>query len=490
MCRPAEALARERRSPYRRGMRTPRFATLLALTILATGQLAAQSPSITVIAAPGFRARPIRQHQLSWQVAFDTAAGGIVAQRVALGLFTFGGTVRVDGIAPYAREAERAGYADSARFVSDGRVVLAVADSAAAGPIQVEPRGIAGANAGRLLLGAAGWPIARVVVVTLEPLDLFVTAGGAGFGERDRVRLDDVAGVAYVSDPAASPAVVAIALGRGARGRMQTGIVETMVERNYDGAVGRERRNVNRLVLYVEPDRTGEGAMSAEILFGLGRSEAEALEAARGGSLGVPAAAAVPRITTPLPEIALALGHLAGTAAWIGGPAPWVSPDPTWPRGDELWRQLGTEVRRLVTRDYGRPDSAAVDFTSLRTRLVEGLFGIEHDGDRLAVAPRLDGIADTFTWRVDGLRVGSDSLALAYRPADRRVTVTVGAARRVRLSLRFLWLSGASCVTMRRGQWPVERLPLVMMTDGTGYVDVRSGYDPAAITVTAAGCGG
>jgi len=43
---------------------------------------------------------------------------------------------------------------------------------------------------------------------------------------------------------------------------------------------------------------------------------------------------------------------------------------------------------------------------------------------------------------------------------------------------------------MRRGQWPVERLQLVMMDDGSGYVDVRSGYDPAAITVSAGGCGG
>jgi hypothetical protein len=461
---------------------------LAPLTDLPTYRLSAQA--ITVIAAPGFRARPIRQHQLSYQVAFDTAAGGILARRVALGLFTFGGTVRVDGIAPYSREAEPAGYPDSARFEADGRVVLAVADSAAAGPIQVEPRGIAGANAGRLLLRAAGWPIARVVVVTFEPLDLFVTAGGAGFGERDRVRLDDVAGVAYVSDPAASPAVVAIALGRGARGRMQTGMVEMMVERDYDGAVGRERRSVSRLVLYVEPDRAGDGAMSAEILFGLGRSEAEALEAARSGSLDAPAATAQPRITTPLPEIALALAHLAGAASWVGGPAPWVSPDPTWPRGDELWRQLSGEARRLVTRDYGRPDSVAVDLTSLRTRLLEGLFGLEHDRDRIVIAPRLEGIADTFAWRVEGLRVGSDSLALLYRPADRRATITVGAARRVRLALRFPWLSGEACVIMRRGQWPVERLQLVMMDDGSGYVDVRSGYDPAAITVSAGGCGG
>jgi hypothetical protein len=438
-----------------------------------------------VIAAPGFRARPIQQHQLTFQVAVDSAAGGVVARRLALGAFTLTGTVRVDGIAPFARDTDRPGYSDSARFESDGRVMLVVADSAARGPIVVEPRGIAGANAGRLLLSATGWPANRVLVVTLEPLDLFVTESRRGYGTRDRVRIDDVRGVAYVSDSAAPPAVIAIGMGRGARGRVQTELTDIVLERDYGGATGRERRSVNRLVMIVEPDRNDAGDMRAEILFGMGRSEAEAWTAAQSGGLDVPAAAALPRITTPDPSVALALAHLVGAAAWTGS-APAVAAD-TALGGAELWRRITSDARQLINRDYGRSDSVAPDAARFRSRVLHGLFGIEEASDRIRIAPRLDGAADDFTWRIEGWRLGSDTLSLRYRPADRRASLVVGALRRVRLEFRFPWLDAASCVTARRGPDAPERLGLVMTSDGSGYVDLRAAFEPAVVSI-AAGC--
>jgi len=132
----------------------------------------AQAQAIVVPAAAGFRARPVAQYQFQFQVAVDTGEGGLVVRRLAIGALTFTGAVRVDGVAPFAREAETAPYGDSARFEPDGRVVLAVADREARGPIAVEPRGVPGGPAARLLLSAAGWPLNRVLVVTIDPLYL------------------------------------------------------------------------------------------------------------------------------------------------------------------------------------------------------------------------------------------------------------------------------------------------------------------------------
>lgn len=448
--------------------------------------LFSQAQPILVPAAHGFRPRPIQQHQFRYQIAVDTGAGGLVARQVALESFTFGGTLRVDGIAPFAREVERAGYADTARFEPDGRNVLAIADRAARGPIHVEVRGIAGSSAGRLIFSGTGWPANRVLEITIEPLDLYVTATRRGYAVRDRVRIDDTRGVAYVSDTAAAPAVIAIGMGRGARGRLQSGTADVVLERDFGGETGRERRTVNRLVLFVEPDRTDEGVMRAEVVFGLGRSEAEALAAAQGGTSGVPFAPPLPRLTMASSDANLALFHLQGAAAWLPQrPAPAESIAGT---GAELWRGVMEEVGRIVQRDYGRPDSASRDAAAFAHRLLRGVFGIERREDRVLIAPRVDGAADNFTWRVDGFRLPGDSLSYAYRPDTRRITVTVGAVRRVRLQFRLPWLASTACAEARRGPDPAERLALVMMDDGSGYVDVRAGFEPVTVTVSAA-CG-
>lgn len=447
----------------------------------------AQSQPIIVPAAPGFRPRPVQQHQFRFEVAVDTGAGGLVARQLALESFSFGGTLRVDGIAPGQRQVQTAGYRDSARFESDGRVVLGVADREARGPIQVELRGVSGSSAGRLIFTAAGWPPNRVLEITIEPLDLFVTATRRGFASRDRLRIDDTRGVAYLSDTAAAPAVVAIGMGRGARGRLQSGSAEVVLERDFGGTVGRERRTVNRLVLFVEPDRSEEGEMRAEVVFGIGRSEAEALAAAQGGTPGVPFATPLPRLTMPSPDANLALAHLMGTAAWLP-PRP-LPADPIPGTGAELWRGIMEEVGRIVHRDYGRADSAARDAAAFQHRLLRGVFGIDRIEERVVIAPRVDGAADDFTWRVDGFRFAGDSLSYAYRPDTRRLVVVVGAVRRVRLHYRLPWLAGTNCVESRRGPDPAERLPLVMMDDGSGFVDIRAGFEPVTVTLSAAACG-
>jgi hypothetical protein len=109
--------------------------------------------------------------------------------------------------------------------------------------------------------------------------------------------------------------------------------------------------------------------------------------------------------------------------------------------------------------------------------------------DEVDVAPHLDGIADDFTWRLTGWRIAGDSLDVTYRPADRAATLRLAAFHRTRFVLRFPWLSGASCVEIRRGGAPVERLLLVQLVDGSAYVDVRGGFAPAEIRISASACG-
>jgi len=481
MCGAFATLAREGAPVYRWLMRT----WLLLLAAALPCRAAAQS--IAVVGAPGFRARPVHQRQLAFTVAVDTAAGGLVLRDLAIGAFTFTGSVRLDAVAPFARAPEPAGYADSARFERDGRVILEIADSAARGPIEFEPRGAAGVNGARLLMRAHGWPMNRVLVVTIDPFDLYVTATRAGYATRDPVRVDTEHGVVFLSDTAASPAVVAVAMGRGAHGRIQADASTILVDRNYDGVIAHERRAVSRLTLFIEPDRSDSGEMHAEVDVGLGRSESEALAAAQGGDASVPAAALLPRITTPAPEVTLALAQLAGAAAWVDATP--AAPPPDTATGPALWREIAPVAQAIVTRDYGRPDSAATAFARLRGLVVRELFGVWQDSDQVNIAPRLDGVADDFTWQLDNWRFDNDSLRLSYRPADRRAEILVGALYRVRLHVAFPWLGPTSCVIAQRGSEPPEHLMLVALRDGTAYVDIRGAFDPARITLAASGCG-
>jgi hypothetical protein len=160
------------------------------------------------------------------------------------------------------------------------------------------------------------------------------------------------------------------------------------------------------------------------------------------------------------------------------------------------WRLLAVEAERIVRVNYGRPgergdNNGLFQFSvgSYLDLLARGVFGVDEHVDEVEVAPHVDGVADDFTWRIDGWRLSDDTLGISYRPADRAATLRVAAFHRTRLVLRFPWLAASSCVQVRRGAAPVERLPLVTMVDGSAYVDVRGGFDPAELRVSASACG-
>jgi hypothetical protein len=102
--------------------------------------------------------------------------------------------------------------------------------------------------------------------------------------------------------------------------------------------------------------------------------------------------------------------------------------------------------------------------------------------------PHVDGIDDTFTWRLDGWRVRGDTLSVHYRPADRAATIRLTALTRQRLALAFPWFGPQGCVVVRRGP-DTERLTPVFLRDGTAYVDLRGAFDPADVRVSAS-CAG
>jgi hypothetical protein len=161
------------------------------------------------------------------------------------------------------------------------------------------------------------------------------------------------------------------------------------------------------------------------------------------------------------------------------------------------WRHLSEEADRIVRVNYGRPgerggDNGLFQFSagSYLDLVARGLFGVDEHVDEVEVAPHVDGLADDFTWRLDGWRLSGDTLSVVYRPADRAVTVRLAASRRTRLVLRFPWLAPDACAQLRRGRAPIEQLPLVMRVGPSAYVDVRSGSEPAELRVSATACGG
>ena len=163
--------------------------------------------------------------------------------------------------------------------------------------------------------------------------------------------------------------------------------------------------------------------------------------------------------------------------------------------GAIAWRWLTDVSAQGIQATYGRlpwsPEGSGLSLHAVGAVLDvigRGLFGVDEHLDRIEIAPHLDGLADTHTWRLDGWRLAGDSLGISYRPADRAVTLRIGALTRQRLVLRFPWLTPGSCVTARRGVTPAETLPLVAMADGSAYVDVRGYFEPAEVRLSGASC--
>ncbi len=612
-----------------RGWRTAAVAALLAGG--GGGRLGAQgAPPITVVGTRAFRPTAVMAPHLGYVVVVDSAAGGLVLSDLTIPPVTFTGTVAIEGIQPGAREPEVRPYADTVRFEGDGRVTLLVADRAGRPPLVVETFGSRSAAAGRIVITAPQWPLGRALLVTIEPADLYEQHWRAsGYGIRDRIRVDDRRNIAFFADSTALNTTVAIGLGGGARGRIQTDATSIVLVQQFGEAVGRERRTVGKLVLAIDPTRDAAGTARAEILLGLGASEEDAVQAMQIGAAEPPVPALAPpslRVVTPSPDVGVLLAHvlnaarpmfdwdrLAGesalpsaaddpgvraAAAWYtaqvalqlgaaaascseyrlfkryadaAGHPPAVLAQRLGARGRYLWTgdssagtpdqaaagQLlrgfacyratrdsawitaeGSTLRRLaggsdeappfgtaeldaaaarlappvdtgaiawrwltdvsaqgIQATYGRlpwsPEGSGLSLHAagaVLDALGRGLFGVDERFDHITIAPHLDGIADTQTWRLDGWPLTGDSLSVSYRPADRAATIRIAALTRRRLVLRFPWLSSGACVTARRGVQPTETLMLVELADGSAYVDVRGAWDPAVLTVAAGGC--
>lgn len=757
----------------------------------AAAPLAAQA--VTVVATRAFRPTAVLQPHAQYWLATDSADGALLYKDVTINPVTIG-TVRIEGIQPMARQGEPRPAPDTVRFDPDGRVVLAVSNGPGRPPLGVELTGSRTAPALRIAITARAWPLTRVMLVTIAPADINEHRWhSVGWGVADRVRIDDRANAAYLSDTTTGPTTVAVRIGGGASGRIQSDAADVMVTRDVGGARTVERRHVPALTFIVDPVRDADGTARADILIGLGTSEAEADQAAQAATgLTWPAYPRPSlRVTTPSSDVGLLLSHLLGaarpmldydriaglrnmpagsytflaafdrdgwygamTALQLGDPGvvcseyqlfkrfaeadgaqrheiwnrlgnrgrvlwtdPWggrwfgdkepyqllkgyacyratrdaawlaaelpnlrrivrfmlatdhdgdgllegasdatysemsplgddstyaaedpyvnalsayaldrvaeledvasagagdslraagdslraaaariraalprlwrpdhqwfayhalpdgsrswdhehlqpvdalvfggvtdsaivramvshvlrsawwdatvrgftmVPPDDSWYDPGSYWRGIGWHILDFkalqAVLTYGTPEQRAVAWQRLTdetTRIIRvnyarpgeradnnglfmfsagayvdligrGLFGVAERLDELEIAPHLDGIADTQTWRLDGWILGRDTLSVAYRPADRALTFRLGALYRTRVVLRLPWLTPEGCVTARRGPDAPERLTPVFRVDGSAYVDLRGAFDPAEVRVSAAACG-
>jgi hypothetical protein len=251
-------------------------------------------------------------------VAVDSETGQIELRDLAIPPVVFG-TVRVEGIQPFQRESAPRAFADTVRFEADGRVVLLRADERGRPPIAIEVVGARGAAGGRLVITAPRWPLNRVLLVTVAPADIYEMGwGSVGFAVRDRIRVDDRIGMAYLTDSSAGATTVAIGFGRGATGRVQTQSTDIVLRRDFGGEEGRERRQIGALTLAIEPARDGAGDAHAEVIFGVGESEGEAARAAQaaGAEENLAPRAANLRVHTPDDDVDNALHHALAAAGW------------------------------------------------------------------------------------------------------------------------------------------------------------------------------
>ena len=290
--------------------------TLAAL--LSPALLRAQS--ITVPATRGFHPTAVLLPHVRYVVAADSDDGSLLIADLAVPPAAFAGAIRIEGTMPYARQPERRPFADTVRFETDGRVQLLLADAPNRPPMIVEVTGARGVPAGRINVIAPRWPLTRVLLATISPADLYdLVDRVTGFGVRDRIRVDDRQGFAFITDSSTGSATVAIGFGRGTRGRFQSDVASVIVARDFGGQVGRERRTVGAISMILEPARDDEGTARAEIVFGVGDSEAEAMRAAQAASQEpqvTPRASSL-RWQTPSADANLLVRHVMAASGWM-----------------------------------------------------------------------------------------------------------------------------------------------------------------------------
>jgi hypothetical protein len=293
-----------------RGLLLPLLSALLPV------RLSAQT--ISVVASRSLRPTAVLVPHVRYLVAVDSETGQLALRDLAIPPVVFG-TIRIEGIEPFQRETPPRAFADTVRFEPDGRVVLLRADGPNRPPISVEVVGARGAAGGRLVISAPHWPINRVLLVTVAPADIYEMGwGSVGFAVRDHIRVDDRAGMAYLTDSSAGATTVAIGFGRGATGRVQSQSTDIVLRRDFSGEEGRERRRIGALTLAIEPARDDAGDAHAEVIFGVGESEGEAARAAQaaGAEENQPPRAARVRVHTPDDEVDAALHHALAAAGW------------------------------------------------------------------------------------------------------------------------------------------------------------------------------
>lgn len=297
-------------------MRAP--ALLLAVLTVLPVPLAAQS--IAVVANPALRPTAVLRPHVRYVVAADSIDGVAVIRDLSVPPVTFTGSIRIEGVQPGARAPGRHAFADTVRFDADGRVVFLLADEVGRPPMSVEVLGARTAPAGRINIVATRWPLGRVMLATITPADLYELAFRAtGYGVRDRIRTDDRSGFAFLTDSGAGATTVAIGFGRGSRGRFQADLASIVLFRDFGGQTGQERRELGALSLVIDPARDDDGTARAEIIFGVGNSEEDAMRAARAASDEAPQAprAASVRWDTPSGDADLLLRHLTAAAGWM-----------------------------------------------------------------------------------------------------------------------------------------------------------------------------
>ena len=277
--------------------------------------LFAQAPNIAVVATRAFRPTAVLLPHFQFFVAVDSAGGGVVLKDVTINPVTFTGWVRVEGFQPGERAPETAPFTDSVRFAPDGRVTLLVADSASGVPITVTPVGDTAAPAGKLVITGARWPYGRLVLVTIDPADLYEHRWrSVGYGVRDQIRVDDGRHIVFLRDSTIAHTVIAIAPGRGTRAAIRTEATSIVLRTEFGDAVGRERRALGRLVFALEPSRDSSGNIRAELVFGRGDTEDGATRALARARADDPAPAPTggPRAATPSEDLGVLLAHVLG----------------------------------------------------------------------------------------------------------------------------------------------------------------------------------
>ena len=293
-------------------MKLLRAGLVTALLGACPALLPAQNSPIIVVANRNFRPTAVLLPHLRYVIATDSNDLRAVIRDVAVPPVAFAGEIRIEGIQPGARSFESRPFADTVRFETDGRVVMRLADHAERPPMTVEIFGSRTAAGGRIVITAPQLPAGRALLVSIAPADIYdLLSRNTGFGIRDRLRVDDRAGIAYLRDTTAGPATVAIGMGSGTSGRIQFE-AEFMVDRVIPGEDARQRRAVGALIMALEPTRDAAGIARAEVVFGLGNSELEAAQSARTAAGEAPAnpPGSPLRVNTPLPEVNTLTRHL------------------------------------------------------------------------------------------------------------------------------------------------------------------------------------